>query len=105
MPRYDYKCPECEHRFEAFHGFDEDKPACPNCGEAQVKRVISQAPTVAGGMDTHAGDGYRASKEQLQDKWTEETPKLRKKLVDKLGEDTVRKNAPSLFMNPKSDSN
>jgi hypothetical protein len=53
-------------------------------------------------MVTPAGDGHRASKDQLQDKWTEETPKLRKKLVDKLGEDTVRRNAPSLFTNPDS---
>ena len=102
MPAYDYKCPECGCRFEARHGFNEDAPPCPECNYADVKRVITTAPTIAGGMITHAGDGVRASKEQLQDKWVEETPKLRKKLVDKLGEDTVRKNAPSLFMNPKS---
>jgi hypothetical protein len=43
-----------------------------------------------------AGDSRRASKEQLRDKWAEETPKLRKKLVDKLGEDVVNRNAPTL---------
>jgi putative FmdB family regulatory protein len=101
MPRYDYKCPTCDNRFEARHGFDDPAPACTVCGETDVQRIITSAPTVAGGMETHAGDGFRASKEQLQDKWVEETPKLRKKLVDKLGEETVRKNAPSLFMNPK----
>lgn len=97
MPRYDYKCPKCDHRFEAHHSFSEDAPPCPQCGYIGVQRVITTAPAVAGGMNTHAGDGHSASKEQLQDKWAEETPKLRKKLVDKLGEDTVRKNAPSLF--------
>ncbi|GAB4509570.1 MAG: hypothetical protein OHK0046_04830 [Anaerolineae bacterium] len=97
MPVYDYKCPNCEQRFEARHGFAENAPACPNCGYNAVQRVITSAPTVAGGIMTHAGDGYRASKEQLQDKWAEETPKLRKKLSEKLGEDTVRKNAPTLF--------
>jgi len=102
MPVYDYKCPSCENRFEARHSMAADAPACPNCGHVEVQRVITSAPTIAGGMETHAGDGYRASKEQLQDKWSEETPKLRKKLVDKLGEETVRKNAPTLFMNPKS---
>lgn len=102
MPVYDYKCPACETRFEARHRMTDDAPACPNCDHAEVQRVITSAPTIAGGMETHAGDGYRASKEQLQDKWAEETPKLRKKLVDKLGEETVRKNAPTLFMNPKS---
>jgi len=104
MPRYDYKCPECGQRFEARHGFTEDAPDCPNCQHNDVQRLITSAPTVAKGMLAHAGDGYRASKEQLQDKWKEETPKLREKLVKKLGEDTVRKNAPSLFMNPGGSS-
>lgn len=99
MPRYDYKCAACGHRFEARHGFNESAPDCPECGNEEVVRVIAQAPTVAGGMLTPAGDSRSSSKEQLQDKWAEETPKLRKKMIDKLGEETVRKNAPSLFMN------
>jgi putative FmdB family regulatory protein len=99
MPYYDYKCPNCGHRFEARHGFDEAAPPCPACQHAEVKRVITRAPTVAGGMLTDAGDGRRASKEQLQDKWAEETPKLRRKLADKLGEDTVSRLAPPLNTN------
>jgi putative FmdB family regulatory protein len=99
MPLYDYHCPECDSRFEMRHGFDDHAQACPNCGFVEVQRVITRAPSVSGGLMTHAGDGQRASKEQLQGKWQEETPRLRKKLVDKLGEDTVRQNAPSLFMN------
>lgn len=99
MPAYDYKCTQCEQRFEARHSITASPPDCPACGHSDVQRVITSAPAVAGGVNTHAGDGYRASKEQLRDKWSEETPKLRKKLVDKLGEDTVRKNAPSLFVN------
>lgn len=99
MPAYNYKCPSCEHRFEARHSMSEDAPPCPNCGHAAVQRVIVSAPSVAGGMNTHAGDGYRASKEQLQDKWSEETPKLRKKLESKLGRETVQRNAPHLYNN------
>ncbi len=99
MPAYDYKCPNCDHKFEARHSFSQDAPPCPACGAVGVQRRITSAPTIAGGMLTHAGDGHRASKEQLRDKWSEETPKLRKKLTEKLGEETVRKNAPSLFMN------
>ncbi len=103
MPRYDYKCAQCGHRFEVRHGFNELPPACPACANEEVTRVIAQAPTVAGGMLTPAGDSRRSSKEQLQEKWAEETPKLRKKMVEKLGEETVRKNAPSLFMNNGTD--
>jgi hypothetical protein len=36
------------------------------------------------------------TKDELRAKWAEETPKLRKKLVDKLGEETVNRNAPTL---------
>lgn len=99
MPLYDYKCPKCNHRFEAQHGMNADAPPCPACGYADVERIITSAPTVAGGMATPAGSSRGATKEELRDKWSAETPKLRKKLVDKLGEDTVRKNAPHLFSN------
>ena len=96
MPLYDYRCEHCGKPFEARHGFNETPSACPHCGQAEVKRVILRAPAVAGGVLTNAGDHRSASKEQLQSKWAEETPKLRKKLVDKLGEDFVSKNAPTL---------
>jgi hypothetical protein len=49
-----------------------------------------------GGIVTDAGSGGKASKEQLQSKWAEETPKLRKKLTDKYGEDRVNKYLPTL---------
>lgn len=99
MPLYDYRCEVCGHRFEARHGFNEAAPACPNCAAAEVKRLILSAPTFAQGILTLAGDSRGASKEQLRSKWAEETPKLRKKLVDKLGEDVVNRNAPTLNTN------
>ncbi len=103
MPLYDYKCPECEERFEARHNISADAPPCPECGHMGVKRIITTAPRIHKGINAHPGDGRKASKEQLQDKWAEETPKLRKKLADKLGEDKVNKLAPSLNMNIDSD--
>ena len=93
MPLYDYRCAQ-GHEFEARHGFNDPAPACPICGEAQVERVITRAPGVMQGMN--ASLGANASKEQLQAKWAEETPKLREKLVGKLGEETVNKYAPTL---------
>lgn len=96
MPLYDYKCPNCDSLFEARHGFDDPAPACPNCAYVEVQRVLLKAPRFAQGMNARVSDTSTATKEQLQDKWAEETPKLRKKLVDKLGEDVVNRNAPSL---------
>ena len=98
MPLYDYKCAN-GHTFEARHGFNDPSPACPLCGEAQVQRVITSAPSVMQGMNANAGRGGTATKEQIQAKWAEETPKLREKLVSKLGEETVSKYAPSLNSN------
>ena len=98
MPLYDYKCPACEERFEIHHSYSADAPPCPNCGHVGIQRIITQAPRISKGMNAHPGDGKNATKEQIQEKWAEETPKLRKKLVDKLGEDMVNKHAPTLNM-------
>ena len=93
MPLSDYRCAN-GHNFEARHGFNDATPACPVCGEVQVQRVITSAPGVMQGMN--ASLGANASKEQLQAKWAEETPKLREQLANKLGEETVNKYAPTL---------
>ncbi|MAS33165.1 MAG: hypothetical protein CL610_04105 [Anaerolineaceae bacterium] len=99
MPLYDYKCPNCDHLFEARHSFNESAPPCPKCQQEDVQRVILKAPRVAQGMNASVSDTGSATKEQLRDKWAEETPKLRKQLVDKLGEDVVNRNAPTLNTN------
>ncbi len=99
MPLYDYVCESCESEYEARHGFDAPAPVCPECGSAQVHRVITRAPSALKGMLANVGSGGKASSEELQSKWAEETPKLRKKLVEKLGEDTVNRHAPSLNHN------
>lgn len=96
MPLYDYQCEVCDTEFEARHGFNDPAPVCPACGAAQVHKVITHAPRMMKGILAESGSGGNATKEQLRDKWAEETPKLRKKLVDKLGEDVVNRNAPTL---------
>ncbi len=97
MPMYRYRCQECGTEFEEMHTFEQTVSECPECEAEDVKRLITTAPTIAKGVLTHAGDGRRASKEELQRKWSEETPKLRKKMRDKLGEDVV-KQIPTLNM-------
>ena len=97
MPRYDYRCPNCGHKFEVTHGVDDELVIiCPNCNRAQAEKIITTAPKQLYGIEANAGTGRGATKEELKEKWTEETPKLRKKLVDKLGEDFVNENAPHL---------
>jgi putative FmdB family regulatory protein len=95
MPVYEYRCKACGFEFSATHSIDAELPECPECESADVQRVITSAPAIARGMLTHAGDSRRSSQEQLRSKWAEETPKLRRKLRDKLGEDAIRQ-IPSL---------
>ncbi len=89
MPVYDYRCDVCGYEFTARHRMNAPQPECPECEAEAVQRLITSAPTHAKGMLTHAGDGKRATQEELKSKWREETPKLRKKLRDKLGDDAV----------------
>ncbi|MDX2140263.1 MAG: zinc ribbon domain-containing protein [Chloroflexota bacterium] len=96
MPLYDYRCAQCGNTFEARHGFNDDAPACSVCGTPQPERIITTVPSIHKGIGADAGSGGVASKDQLQAKWAEETPRLREKLVSKLGEDTVNKYAPTL---------
>ncbi len=98
MPRYDYRCTTCGEVFEARHGFDDPAPPCPN-GHTTVERLITSAPPMLKGMA--ALTSKNATKEELQAKWAEETPRLRQKLVDKLGEETVAKHGPTLNMDIK----
>src|SRR5215470_16582106 len=88
MPRYEYECEVCGERFEVRHGFDAPAPECPN-GHGEVHRILTSAPGVMHGMA--APLSKNASKEELRGKWAEETPKLRKKLADKIGEEKVNK--------------
>lgn len=102
MPLYDYRCPNCDQVFEARHSISAAAPGCPKCGFAQVTRIITSAPAVAGGIVTPAGSSRGATKEEIQSKWQEESPKLQKKLEDKLGKDTVQRLGGDIFKNNSS---
>ncbi|MEW5700816.1 MAG: zinc ribbon domain-containing protein [Candidatus Zixiibacteriota bacterium] len=54
MPTYDYKCRDCDHRFEAFQSMTEAPVSvCPHCGGNAVERLIS-----AGGGLIFKGSGF-----------------------------------------------
>ena len=61
MPRYDYKCPECEHKFEVKQSFSEDPEAsCPNCATAS-KRVFHAVPVVFKGSGFYVNEYGKGS--------------------------------------------
>lgn len=91
MPVYAYRCKDCKHEFEEMHAIDDDTLIdCPECESENVERLINSAPTIAGGMSTPAGTSRGATHEELRRKWREETPKLRRKLRDRLGDDAMK---------------
>ena len=61
MPRYDYKCPECEHEFEVKQSFSEDPVAsCPNCATAS-QRVFHAVPVVFKGSGFYVNEYGKGS--------------------------------------------
>ena len=61
MPRYDYKCPECEHEFEVKQSFSEDPVAsCPSCGTAS-QRVFHAVPVVFKGSGFYVNEYGKGS--------------------------------------------
>jgi len=46
MPVYEYRCEQCEERFEELlPSSTAPEPPCPSCGAAEVIRVYSQFAT------------------------------------------------------------
>ena len=44
MPIYEYQCQACGHEFEAMQKMSEDAlKQCPECGELQLKKMVSVA--------------------------------------------------------------
>ena len=41
MPIYDYGCEKCGHKFEKLVKIDAPIPPCPECGDQEVKKLVS----------------------------------------------------------------
>jgi len=51
MPIYEYHCEKCDNQFEklVFAG-DEERVACPKCGDTQVEKMISFTSFMSSGL-------------------------------------------------------
>lgn len=49
MPIYEYRCPECGHQFEQMMRLSDPAPACPSCGTAEVRKLVSQTSFILKG--------------------------------------------------------
>lgn len=57
MPIYEYRCPDCDHRFQRLLPMtSSDKgPACPRCGSERVERLVSSFASTSGSGGSSAG--------------------------------------------------
>ncbi len=89
MPIYEYQCNACEHRFEKLQKMS-DKPIrdCPECSQADVKKLVSAAGFRLKGSGWYETDFKTGNKKNLAD-----APKEVKKSDDKIkkyDKDTVK---------------
>ncbi|MFT4625588.1 MAG: putative FmdB family regulatory protein [Myxococcota bacterium] len=54
MPIYEYRCPECGHRFEKLVRMNATAPPCPECDHADVTKLVS-----ASGFILKGGGWYK----------------------------------------------
>lgn len=52
MHRYDYRCKDCRTTFtvrvESYESVEQTQPVCPNCGSAQLSRLIKRVRYLMG---------------------------------------------------------
>lgn len=58
MPTYNYKCKECDHKFEALHGMSEPPPPCPKCCADKSEKLISKSTFILKGKGWFNTGGY-----------------------------------------------
>ena len=88
MPIYEYQCLECGHEFEKIQKFGALAPPCPECGEEDVSKKVSQSsfhlkgggwyvtdykakPAVTGSAGAKAGEGEGGSGSESGEKSAE----------------------------------
>ncbi|MCI0393370.1 MAG: zinc ribbon domain-containing protein [Chloroflexi bacterium] len=56
MPRYDFRCPDCQTVFEERRSFDEaHRPAtCPVCGQPEARKVLLAVAVLSNGGQASA---------------------------------------------------
>lgn len=56
MPLYEYRCNDCDHRFEILQRMGEgaDGLACPSCGEPRLEKQFSTFAAAAGSSTSSA---------------------------------------------------
>lgn len=63
MPIYEYYCARCHVRYNSLQKIDAPAPACPRCGNVEVKKLVSGAAVLH--SDQEHKERYRSRQEQI----------------------------------------
>jgi putative FmdB family regulatory protein len=67
VPIYEYKCTQCDNRYETREGFDAPaRQPCPKCG-AEAKRILFPPPIVFKGSGFYITDSRKGSSTTVGD--------------------------------------
>ncbi len=68
MPIYEYRCDSCNHEFEKLQKIADPPPAeCPECGAADIRKLVSAAGFRLKGSGWYETDFKSANKRNLDD--------------------------------------
>ncbi len=86
MPRYDYQCTSCDHRFELVQSFKEaGSGACPLCS-GEGRRVFHAVPVIYKGSGFYTTDYGRPKTPPSETKEKEESASSETKSSSSSGE-------------------
>ena len=94
MPIYEYRCQSCKQKvsifFRSFSAVDQDSARCPNCGSAEIKKLMPRIRVLRSGSAT-ATDNDDNFDDSMLDDLDENDPKslgrMMRRMADETGED------------------
>ncbi len=67
MPRYSYKCKECDHRLDTMHSYKIVLEDCPECGtQKSLEKIINNFTTTVQNIDINNKEVGSVVKEKIE---------------------------------------
>ena len=93
MPIYEYRCYNCKQKvsifFRSFSAVDQASARCPNCGSAEIKKLMPRIRVLRG--EASASNGDDNFDDSMLDGLDENDPKslgrMMRRMADETGED------------------
>ena len=83
MPIYEYQCQSCGHTLEKLQRMNDDRlKDCPECGKAELHRLVSAAAFRLKGAGWYETDFKKGNKKNLHDSGTEKSSDSKKSTSD-----------------------